>query len=127
DRGHTHLDLVAPRKRTLEGRILAWSEGTGGQWVEGDVVLPPAFASVEQARAWLGTVRGKFVAVSFPEPTCRPDDNWERLATPESFARMRAEREAARQAWDAGLRAAGGARGVAAAAELSGAAGVLTS
>ncbi len=127
DRGHTHLDLIAPRKRTLEGRILAWSEGTGGRAVEGDVVIPPSFGSPEEARAWLGTVRGKFVAVSFPEPTCRPDDNWERLATPESFARMRAERDAARQAWNAGLQAVGGARGLATAAELSGAAGVLTS
>ncbi len=127
DRGHTHLDLIAPRKRTLEGRILAWSEGTGGRAVDGDVVIPPSFGSPEEARAWLGTVRGKFVAVSFPEPTCRPDDNWERLATPESFARMRAERDAARQAWNAGLQAVGGARGVARAAELSGAAGVLTS
>lgn len=127
DRGHTHLDLVAPRKRTLEGRILAWSEGTGGQAVEGDVVIPPAFANEAEARAWLATVRGKFVALSFPEPTCRPDDNWERLATPESFARMQRERDAARQAWNQGMAAGGGARGLAAAAELSGAAGVLTS
>lgn len=127
DRGHTHLDLIAPRKRTLEGRILAWSEGTNDRAVEGDVVIPPGFTSPEEARAWLGTVRGKFVALSFPEPTCRPDDNWERLATPESFAKMHAEREAARQAWNAGLMPAGGARALAAAVEQAGAAGVLTS
>jgi hypothetical protein len=127
DRGHTHIDLIAPRKRTLEGRILAWSEGTGGQWVEGDVVVPPSFASVDEVRSWLGTVRGKFVALSFPEPTCRPDDNWEKLATPESFERMKAERTAAQRAWTDGLAPAGGARGLAAAVEVSGAAGVLTS
>ncbi|HUG27968.1 MAG TPA: M20/M25/M40 family metallo-hydrolase [Gemmatimonadales bacterium] len=135
DRGHTHLDLIAPRKRTLEGRILAWSEGTGGRAVEGDVVVPPMFASAEQVRGWLASVRGKFVALSFPEPTCRPDDNWERLATPESFATMQAERETAREEWLDRLVTIIGAptpanqvnARVAAAVEDAGALGVLTS
>jgi len=126
DRDYTHIDLIAPRKRTLEGMILAWSEGTRAP-VEGDVVIPPAFAARADADAWLQTVRGKFVALSLPEPTCRPDENWERLATPESFAKMRADRDAARQAWNRGLAAGGGARALATAAEAAGAAGVLTS
>src|SRR5688572_3386478 len=29
-REYTHLDLIAPRNRTLEGIILAWSPGTKG-------------------------------------------------------------------------------------------------
>jgi len=126
DRGYTHIDLIAPRKRTLEGTILAWSEGTT-RAVEGDVVIPPAFASAAEATSWLATVRGKFVALSFPEPTCRPDENWEKLATPESFAKMQAERTAARQAFGRALQAGGGARALATAAEAAGAAGVLTS
>ncbi len=28
DRGYTHIDLVAPRKRTLNGMMLAWSPGS---------------------------------------------------------------------------------------------------
>jgi hypothetical protein len=126
DRDYTHLDLIAPRKRTLEGTILAWSEGTTRP-VEGDVVAPPAFADAAAANAWVATVRGKFVAVTPPEPTCRPDENWERLATPESFARMRAARDSARQAWTQNLSHFRGTRGLAAAAEAAGAAGVLTS
>jgi hypothetical protein len=67
------------------------------------------------------------VAVTPPEPTCRPDENWERLATPESLARMRAARDSARQAWTQNLSHFRGTRGLAAAAEAAGAAGVLTS
>ncbi len=37
-RGHTHVDLIAPRVRTLEAITLAWSPGTGGKAVTGDVV-----------------------------------------------------------------------------------------
>lgn len=126
DRGHTHLDLVAPRKRTLEGTILAWSAGTKGA-VEGDVVVPPLFESADEVTAWLGTVRGKFVALTLAEPTCRPDENWERLATPEDFATMKREREQAREAWARSMRVAGNPRSLAGAAEQAGAVGVLTS
>ncbi len=126
DRGHTHLDLVAPRKRTLEGTILSWSVGTETP-VEGDVVIPPAFASAEDFTAWLPSVRGKFVALSFPQPTCRPDENWERLATPESVERMKADRAAGLQAWNTRMALAGGTRRMAAAVEQAGAVGVLTS
>lgn len=126
ERGYTRLELIAPRMRSLEGMILAWSEGTTRP-VEGDVVIPPTFGSAAEAAAWVATTRGKYVALSFPEPTCRPDENWERLATPESFAKMQAERTAARQAFARGLQAGGGARALAAAVEAAGAAGVLTS
>ncbi len=126
DRGPTHLDLVAPRKRTLEGTILAWSAGTKGA-VEGDVVVPPLFESADDVTAWLGTVRGKFVALTLAEPTCRPDENWERLATPEAFATMKRERDEARAAWTRSMRVAGNPRSLAVAAEQAGAAGVLTS
>jgi len=126
DRDYTHLDLISPRKRTLEGTILAWSEGTSRP-VEGDVVVPPAFASEAEMTAWMGGVRGKFVALSFPEPTCRPDENWERLATPESVTRMRADRDSARAAFNRRFAAVRGSRAVATAAEAAGAAGILSS
>ena len=33
-RYQTHMDLVAPRFRTLEATMLAWSPSTNGRWVE---------------------------------------------------------------------------------------------
>ena len=124
ERGYTRLELIAPRVRSLEGTILAWS-GAPLRPVEGDVVIPPAFATAAEAATWVATTRGKYVALSFPEPTCRPDENWERLATPESVTKMQAERTAARQAFARGLQPGGGARALANAIESAGAAGVL--
>ena len=50
--------------------------------------------------------RGKFLALSLAEPTCRPDENWQKFA-PESFEKMRDERTAALRAWSASLHASG--------------------
>lgn len=98
DRGVTHIDLLEPRVRTLEGMILAWSPGTGGRPVEGEVVVLPAEADAAELEAWLPSVAGKFVAVSFAEPTCREDRSWQEHATAETFERMDQERAAARAA-----------------------------
>src|SRR5919197_1116256 len=38
-RGTTHIDLMTPRVRTLEGTMLAWSPGTGGKDVTAPVVI----------------------------------------------------------------------------------------
>ena len=127
-RGITHVDLIEPRVRTLEGITLAWSPGTNGP-VEGDVVLLPEVSSRAEFDSWLRTVRGKFVMISVAEPTCRPDEVWERLATPETFARLQESREAARAAWNARLARAGFERGsdIINAIENAGALGILTS
>lgn len=97
-RRYSHIDLIAPRERTLEGLILAWSPGTTKP-VEGDVVVIPELADSAAATAWLATVRGKFILVSAPEPTCRPDENWERLARPQSVAAMKASRDSLKRVW----------------------------
>ncbi len=123
-RGYTHFDLIAPRVRTLEGLILAWSPGTTRP-VEGDVVTLPELADSTAARAWLPSVRGKFVLLSAPEPTCRPDENWERLARPASVERMKAARDTARRAWALRTRTLGA--NAFAALEGAGAAGIITS
>ena len=123
-RGYSHIDLIAPRVRSLEGLILAWSPGTKGP-VEGDVVLFPDVATEAEFKAWLPQAKGKFVLISAPEPTCRPDDNWEKLARPESVERMKAARTAAQRAWQARVGRAG--RGVSAALEGAAVAAVLTS
>ena len=125
DRGFTHIDLLEPRVRTLEGTMLAWSPGTDGP-VEGEVIALPNFAEAGEFEAWLPSVEGKFVAISFAEPTCREDQSWEDHATPETFQRMIEARDQARQEWQRSygplFMAASGARRV----EEAGALGVLT-
>jgi carboxypeptidase Q len=98
DRGITHIDLIEPRVRTLEGTMLAWSPGTAGP-VEGEVTVIPDYQSEAELAAWLGTVRGKFVAIGFPQPTCRPDSHYAEFGTQGALARMRAARESAAQAF----------------------------
>src|SRR5688572_2127608 len=106
-RGVTHIDLIAPRVRSLEGMMLAWSGGTGGKDVEGDVVILPEVPDSAAFVQWLPQVRGKFVLVSMLQPTCRPDDNWEEFALPESFTRLKARRDTATSAWQERLRRTG--------------------
>jgi hypothetical protein len=105
-RGYTHVDLVSPRVRTLEGTMLAWSPGTRGP-VSGPVAILPDLADSAAFRAWLPSARGKYVLTSFPQPTCRPDSSWARFALPESFERMKAERTAGVEAWTARIRKTG--------------------
>ncbi|HEX9754738.1 MAG TPA: M20/M25/M40 family metallo-hydrolase, partial [Gemmatimonadales bacterium] len=123
-RGYTHLDLIAPRTRSLEGILLAWSPGTSAP-VEGEVVVFPEVADSAAFDAWLPQARGKFVLQSFPEPTCRPDDNWERLARPETVQRMKARRDTARTQWSQRGQRAG--RATFGRLEAAGAAAILTS
>jgi carboxypeptidase Q len=78
-RGITHVDLIRPRVRSLEGMMLAWSPGTGGRPVEAQVVAVPAFASPDEFDRWLPSVRGRIVAMDFPQPTCRPLSHYEQF------------------------------------------------
>lgn len=128
ERGTTHVDLVQPRVRSLEGMMLAWSPGTGGQPVQGGVVALPETADSAAFAAWLPAVRGKFVMISMPQPTCRPNKTWEEFATPEGLAAFRARRGADSASWAARLRNTGlSARELPKALEQAGAIGVVTS
>src|SRR5688572_31225163 len=125
-RGYTHVDLLTPRVRTLEAMMLAWSPGTTAP-VEGGVVALPDLADSTAFRAWLPSVAGKFVMISFPQPTCRPDENWQRWAAAGDFDRMRAARTAAQEAWTQRVARTGlAARDLPVALEQAGAAGVFT-
>ena len=134
-RGKTHIDLVAPRARTLEGMMLAWSPPTpGGRSLRASVVILPDVADSAALVAWLPQAKGKFVLISFPQPTCRPDDSWEKWATQSTVDSLKARRTAAQQAWQQRLQRTGYVgTGVAAAAGLSrrleagGAAGIIGS
>jgi hypothetical protein len=97
-RGYTHLDLVAPRIRTLDGIMLAWSKGTDGP-VEGEVILPPDLPNEAAFDAWLPNAKGKFILASPPEPTCRPAENLASLARPATIAALEKERSDLRRAF----------------------------
>ncbi|HLG04844.1 MAG TPA: peptidase M28, partial [Gemmatimonadales bacterium] len=72
-RGTTQVDLLAPRVRTLDGMMLAWSPGTRGKPVQGTTVILADPGDSASFAAWLPQVKGKFVLGSPAEPTCRPD------------------------------------------------------
>ena len=127
-RGPSHVDLIAPRVRSLEGRILAWSPGTGGRPVEGGVTYPPEMRSPAEWQSFLGSVAGKWVMLSAPEPTCRASEQWSEFALPGSAERMSETRSTAQQAWNRSLQATGVQnRARHAQLEQAGAAGIITS
>jgi carboxypeptidase Q len=132
-RGRTHVDLVAPRVRSLEAMMLAWSPGTGNRPVRGEVVLLPDVADSAAFAAWLPTARGKFVLISFPEPTCRPDTAWAGIPGRDVFERLRARRDTAQRAWQQRLARTGFAASGTGGSRLTrrldqaGVAGILTS
>ncbi len=127
-RGPTHLDLIRPRVRSLEATMLAWSPGTKGKAVEGRTVILADGADSAAFQAWLPNVRGKFVLVSQPMPTCRPDSAYRASALPETFDRMTAARTAEREGWTRRLQKTGfSANDLPKALERAGAIGVFTS
>lgn len=128
DRGVSHIDLVAPRVRSLEGRTLAFSPGTNGRPVEGPAIALPTMASPADFEAFLPQARGKYVLVSFPQPTCRTNAQWQEFGAQGSFDRMNQARQAAERAWNASIQAAGvNARDLPVRLEAAGALGVVSS
>ena len=101
-RGITHVDLVQPRVRSLEAMMLAWSPGTPrGAPVEAQVVTLPDVRTTAEFDAWLPQARGKFVMVSFAQPSCRPLDNWRQFAADSGqVRRMQDERSRSSNAWN---------------------------
>lgn len=127
-RGICHIDLLEPRVVSLHGRQLAWSPGTPAKGITaGLITLPEVTDSLAFVR-WLPQVKGKWVLVSKPQPTGRPDENWEEFATPESFEKMKRDREAQEKVWDDNLSRTGyDSRSLNTALEAAGAAGILQS
>jgi carboxypeptidase Q len=122
-RGHTHVDLVAPRVHTLEATTLAWSPGTNGKAVTGDVVTLPDSGTREAYSAWLRGVRGNFVLASPPQVSCRSAEQWLENGTIESLARLRAQQDSTNRVWRARV---GGADSLQDRLRAAGAAGVIT-
>jgi carboxypeptidase Q len=120
-----HADLVSPRRRTLEAHILAYSPGTNGP-VEGDVVVLPT-TTLQAFPGWLEGVRGKFVLLSPPEPSCRAPHEWTTFGRADSYERLRSERAVDHATWNQNLLTLGGQAAVSRALDAAGAAGILTS
>jgi carboxypeptidase Q len=132
-RGHSHIDMLAPRPRTLEGTMLAWSPGTGGSELVAETIILPSFRDSTEFVQWLPQVRGKHVLVAAPQPTCRPRAEWAEHATPESRARMDSLRTALQREWSGqDVRGTGHGLGLGTGElglrlEAAGAAGIITS
>jgi hypothetical protein len=73
EQGILHVDLIAPRVQSL--------------------ALPTVAPMGVDTAQWLPLVEGKWVLNHPPEPTCRPDQNLEKLARPETVERLKALRE----------------------------------
>ena len=128
ERGVSHIDLVSPRVQTLEGRQLAWSPSTGKKAVTAEVVLLPEATDSIAFKNAISAVKGKFVLVSMKQPTGRPDDNWEKWATQESFEKMKKNRDSLQEIWDTKIKNTGyTSRTLPVALEKAGAAGIVSS
>ncbi len=127
ERGVTHIDLLEPRLRTLEGTMLAWSPPSKkGGTTAGVIGLPDVPDSIAFLK-WLPSVKGKFVLISAPQPTGRPDKNFEEFGTPGSLDSLNAMRQRMNEAWNRRIRNTGyRADTLANILERAGAVGVLT-
>src|SRR6185437_4571317 len=96
---YSHIDLISPRVRSLEGQMVGYSPGTGKKDLTATTIILPRFADSTEFVKWLPTARGKFILVSAPQPTCRPREDWATNATPESRARMDSLRTAINAEW----------------------------
>jgi len=129
ERGITHIDLISPRVRTLQGMQLAWSPGTNGKTVTAEAItLPEEIADSVSFQKWLPNVKGKFVMISMLQPTGRPDYNWDEFATKESAEKMKKDRTAQTDAWNEKIKRTGlSSKTLALALENAGAVGVISS
>jgi hypothetical protein len=83
ERGITHIDMMSPWVKSLEGTQLAWSPNTGGKSITAELIILPDLADSLAYQQWLPNVKGKFVLISMKQPTGRPDYNWQEFGTKE--------------------------------------------
>ena len=128
ERGISHIDMLSPRVQSLRGTQLAWNPSTSIKGVTAEVVTLPEVNTKKQFNNWLPTVKGKIVMVSRLEPTGRPDYNWKKFATEESFEKMKREREVSKKAWSENMKNTGyTSRSIIPALEDAGAVGIISS
>lgn len=99
ERGITHIDMVTPWIKSLEGTQLAWSPSTKDKTVTAELIILPYVDDSMAFQKWLPTVKGKFVMISMNQPTGRPDYNWEEFGRKESVQKMKSNRDSLTALW----------------------------
>ncbi|MEP6616780.1 MAG: M20/M25/M40 family metallo-hydrolase [Ginsengibacter sp.] len=129
ERGVSHIDLIYPRVRSLEGMQLAWSPGTKGKTITAETIIIPDLPDSLSFLKWLPAVKGRFVLISMAQPTGRPDDNLDQFGLKESVEKLKKDRTEQTKAWSARISKAGlNARGaLVRALENAGATGIIQS
>lgn len=128
ERGITHIDMVEPWVRSLSGMQLAWSPSSPAGGASGEVIILPQLEEGQSFEDWLPNVKGKYVMISAPQVTGRPDYNWEEFATEESFTKIKEERGQVEAEWQVRVQRTGkGRRELPQALEEAGALGIITS
>src|SRR6478735_5316464 len=128
ERNASHIDMVYPRVKSLEGMQLAWSPSTGGTAIIAETIILPELPDSVAFQKWLPNVKGKFVMISMNQPTGRPDYNWEEFGTKESFEKMKKARTAQTDAWTERIKKTGKTNTtLPVALEKAGAAGIVMS
>jgi carboxypeptidase Q len=107
ERGVSHIDLLEPRVRTLEGTMLAWCPSTKRGGVTAGLIVLGDTPDSLAFQKWLPSVKGKIVLVSMPQPSGRTDKDWEEFGTKESFDSLKALRERIKANWDLRRKATG--------------------
>ncbi|HUR00779.1 MAG TPA: M28 family peptidase [Gemmatimonadaceae bacterium] len=126
-RGISHLDLLAPRVRSLEATMLAWSPGTKGRVQAPTIILGDRADSIAFQR-WLPAVKGKVVLMSGALASCRPDSDIAHYALPATLDSMRKARLDQESQWTARIIRTGySTRNLPEVLERAGAVGILTS
>ena len=72
---------------------LADIPSTSQERITAGLAVIPEVNNKEEFNAWLKTIKGKFVLSSMNQVTGRPEYNWEKFATPESFEKMKKDAE----------------------------------
>jgi carboxypeptidase Q len=107
ERGVSHIDMIYPRVKSLEGMQLAWSPSTGGKTISAEVIVIPDVSDSITFQKWLPNVKGKFVLISMNQPTGRPDYNLDEFGTKEFVEKIKSARTAQTDAWANRIRKTG--------------------
>lgn len=127
ERGISHIDMLSPRIRSIEGTQLAWSPPTSEKGVTASLIILPDLMDSLAYQRWLPSVKGKFVLISMNQPTGRPDYNWTEFGTKESIDKMKTARTAQTEAWANRIKKTGyTTRTLPPMLEKAGAAGIIT-
>lgn len=100
ERGVTNIAMTSPRIQSLEGRQLAWSPATSKKGVEAEVVILPESENAIEFKELLKQVKGKWVLISKPALSGRPDYQWKEYATVASYENYKKAQAELDEAWE---------------------------